>query len=1276
MKKLKAVIRNKSKRESVIDSPASASSSNLALTLSSHSDLLSREPFPDGIKVLYDGQDAAVDICFIHGLTGNRDSTWTAHGQAHPWPQTLLPQRIPQSRILTYGYDAYITLRPGTSVSSNGLFDHASNFLNDLTTNRAVCGASGRPLIFVAHSLGGLVCKETILSSKNPTEPHLKDIFKATKGIIFMGTPHAGSWMADWAKLPAKALGIVKSTNQSLLKVLRSSDQYLESVQLRFLTMIRDLQQSDRRIEITCFYEELPLPVVGKVVSKESATFAGYNMTSIHANHRDMVRFSNGNETGFQRLLGELVRWVAEIRDANISQKPQAREFLSPSPQPRASASSLGKHHSYSTISIFQKDDESDLGRPLPAEVRHHGLSRPALVMATRLFDLADDDRSLLAVDRCLDALKLDQHIERLASTYHRDGEWTNRQSLETEIKATYRDACTRCLKSLSFSEMGAREASIEHPVRDTCQWIYGTAAYASWNSKSSNILWIKGKPGSGKSTLMKSFCARRSKTGAASSTLFLPFFFNGRGALTERSPTGLYFTLMSNLLRKSRIFMCEFLPIFMAQENRSSSGNVNWQWSDIQRHFHSIIVQKQSSGIEIAIDALDECEEEEVRIIIRQFERSIDLARQSGVTLSVCWSSRHYPTISMLSQYGIEVTMDDNNASDIVQFVKLELPTYLDPLLSEIQDKIILRANGVFLWAVLVSKKMLKAVDQGKNEQQLHELLESIPFELDDLFDDIFKQIDSASLERKELICVAQWILCAFRPLTLNELYTALGSQTSKTSWSSRPGPPTDGDLHRLRRWVNDVSGGLFEVVGSSNNSNRVQVIHETVREYFLSPKGCVRLLTPSRELFLEDGNKELAIACFQFFLGQENDLTQASDKQASSAEHRLLDSLAGPFAPPIELPSDFYIQTYAFKHFENVRKLFCSKGPLEHTPLHSTELRRRALMNYLRLCLDQSASEQSLPAKFTNNMYAVARALTAFDISMTEFIRLMTALTNLCVSSALLRDRALSLPSNRQSHEAVEKFHPDGIIAVFCVFPYADLGFGALLKYYLENTDAQNKGKDKLLQMLGATQLSVVFAMRLMLSARSGMVEALENLFFPSISLNHGISAERWEFLHELNTIGWDPTHQNLWDTLQHNEYHNFPEPAPVCILFREKRTVLAEMSAQKSQEPLEPVNDDSQVGSTLEDTKSRASDTRAVFVACALERTMAPTGWFKSKDMSSEDLSIPSDDDLGSWLAERNAATSKFQKFQKTNEFFRLTRLAEQYEVGRTMHSRSSS
>ena len=67
-------------------------------------------------------------IIFIHGLTGDREKTWTAKGAAAPWPQTLLPLKVPNARILTFGYDAYIADWRGM-VSQNRIGNHAMNLL-------------------------------------------------------------------------------------------------------------------------------------------------------------------------------------------------------------------------------------------------------------------------------------------------------------------------------------------------------------------------------------------------------------------------------------------------------------------------------------------------------------------------------------------------------------------------------------------------------------------------------------------------------------------------------------------------------------------------------------------------------------------------------------------------------------------------------------------------------------------------------------------------------------------------------------------------------------------------------------------------------------------------------------------------------------------------------------------------------------------------------------------------------------------------------------------
>lgn len=102
----------------------------------------------------------------------------------------------------------------------------------------------------------------------------------------------------EWAKIPISAMGIVKSANKSLLGILQTDDQLLDSLHIKFLAMVRQLREEGREIEIVCFFEELSLPVLGAVVSKESATLPFYNVQSIRANHADMVKFSSEEENG------------------------------------------------------------------------------------------------------------------------------------------------------------------------------------------------------------------------------------------------------------------------------------------------------------------------------------------------------------------------------------------------------------------------------------------------------------------------------------------------------------------------------------------------------------------------------------------------------------------------------------------------------------------------------------------------------------------------------------------------------------------------------------------------------------------------------------------------------------------------------------------------------------------------------------------------------------------------------------------------------------------
>jgi ABC-type molybdenum transport system ATPase subunit/photorepair protein PhrA len=62
----------------------------------------------------------------------------------------------------------------------------------------------------------------------------------------------------------------------------------------------------------------------------------------------------------------------------------------------------------------------------------------------------------------------------------------------------------TACLESLKFKEMNFRKENIVSANDDTCGWLLENANYARWIKGDDGLLWIQGKAGAGKSTLMK----------------------------------------------------------------------------------------------------------------------------------------------------------------------------------------------------------------------------------------------------------------------------------------------------------------------------------------------------------------------------------------------------------------------------------------------------------------------------------------------------------------------------------------------------------------------------------------------------------------------------------------------------------------------------------------------------------------------------------------------------------------------------------------------------
>ena len=217
-----------------------------------------------GIYVLYDSFEACVDVVFVHGLTGNAYDTWLHEESGIHWPSDLLRQDIPDIRMLSFGFDADVVRFFGNEPASNsGLTNHAESLVNKLVRERERNGTEERKIIFVAHSLGGLVTEQALTHSKNSAELYLKQVERDTIRVVFLGVPHCGSDYEAWATIRRRIVGVLKRTNKKILDVLNLDSEMLHLVENNFHANIR--QRRDNPIQVTSFFEELPMTGVREV---------------------------------------------------------------------------------------------------------------------------------------------------------------------------------------------------------------------------------------------------------------------------------------------------------------------------------------------------------------------------------------------------------------------------------------------------------------------------------------------------------------------------------------------------------------------------------------------------------------------------------------------------------------------------------------------------------------------------------------------------------------------------------------------------------------------------------------------------------------------------------------------------------------------------------------------------------------------------------------------------------------------------------------------------
>ncbi|THV51253.1 hypothetical protein BGAL_0117g00080 [Botrytis galanthina] len=674
-----------------------------------------------------------IDIVALHGIKGDAFRTWTEKnedGVKNMWLRDQLPNELPGARIFSFGYDANVLFSRGTGT----IEDFATNLLEDLVRERKDDSNRKRRIIFICHSMGGIVLKNALIKAVDNNL--YKNTFASTSAILFLATPHMGS---DETKIP---LSIANFANGCLSVPMRLSGRVRDDLIMpltRGSHILRDVQQTFKEkklyegISIASFQEQVICAgLKGLIVDKESALLhiPAERAVPIDRHHRNICRFSGPESKSYQRILGILKEYADEANSR------------------------------------------------IPEE-------------------LTPEDKAVLS--------------------------------------------------SIYYPELGQRRRNANNAYKGTCSWISENRSYLQWKDTQRSLIWIKGKPGAGKSTLMAYVLSNFRHPD--SRHLVLNFFFHGRGAPLQKSPEGMYRELLYQLYSQASPIRERLRKSFAEREALGQLDNdCVWGEDELKEWlFNGITWIAQSQPVVLFVDALDEAGDDNARMLIDYFDDMKKRVSQDGDdgSLKICVSCRHYPNVSLSE--GFEVNMENHNMRDIALFVNSQLATRItnwnnDRVTShgrdEMEAAIVRKSLGVFQWVKLVVPMAAETFNDTESLKEVHVMLEKVQDDLAAVYENILTNVIKVKYRPKTLLLM-QWIALAERPLTATELRIAMACDNGAENPGHKRWEDSEDYIESDRRMetlLKTFSGGLVEIALYTSGLYRVQFIHQTVVDFMLT--------------------------------------------------------------------------------------------------------------------------------------------------------------------------------------------------------------------------------------------------------------------------------------------------------------------------------------------------------------------------------------------------------------------------------------------------------
>uniref|UniRef100_A0ABI7YIT9 Protein SERAC1 n=1 Tax=Felis catus TaxID=9685 RepID=A0ABI7YIT9_FELCA len=301
-------------------SPRIMEASHAARTLANLDRETMREKYQDGVYVLHPqyrtSQPIKADVLFIHGLMGAAFKTWRQQDNEQLltekileddaryttcWPKTWLARDCPALRIISVEYDTSLSdWRTRCPMERKSIAFRSDELLRKLRA----AGVGDRPVIWVSHSMGGLLVKKMLLEASK--KPEMSTVINNTRGIIFYSVPHHGSHLAEYS------VNIRYLLFPSLeVKELSKDSPALKTLQDDFLEFAKD-----KNFQVLNFVETLPTYIGSMiklhVVPVESADLGIGDLIPVDVDHLNICKPKKKDAFLYQRTLQFICETLAK----------------------------------------------------------------------------------------------------------------------------------------------------------------------------------------------------------------------------------------------------------------------------------------------------------------------------------------------------------------------------------------------------------------------------------------------------------------------------------------------------------------------------------------------------------------------------------------------------------------------------------------------------------------------------------------------------------------------------------------------------------------------------------------------------------------------------------------------------------------------------------------------------------------------------------------------------------------------------------------------------